>query len=624
MRMLITEPLPEETLCGCDVYFDSYANNTYSVLTVGNLVSNNCVIDEYVIDWYRDSIANGIQLTTGKGSDTSILARHPLTGNASVPVQSGTWIPVLRYIVISGERIYATKRAGYQYCDLSSTPLPSINVNPIDCSTNVNGMTDYPFALTYIATEDYRNATRVFNFNLPSDGLTKYVAVYTYFESVADRVNVYLNDTSTLLESYIIGDRLIGNNYNNIPYEVDNHTLRLVINLTNISYGSGDYLRIEITPSIKEPTNYNTNWKIALACLPAGAFEDLFSGLGNHYRLFDLNSTNIQMTWDSVNCVYSLNFFMKNHLDSINTNLSKYLMDTYKYSNDTYFNRSTSEVTLWFLHNLDCSTATTVNNTPKDLNETVVYTKSGSTFTAVFTNLNDYNYFKSAYNTTLNHFRVVYYNLNNPTPAEIEYYTWFNITWKETLISCGDQGITRVAYFHIDSQVTWDDVNKTATINMVDAQSGYNTTECGDCNTVVSNALNTYKISSNDYVSETVCVRENPFGLSYVRSVSKTEWSKEFYFYYALQIPQLQNLFPNFNGWWEDTSVYVDNYKYYIFYLFVEFTSQNTSVPTSDPDHPVNNFRIKTIVDMSTGAKIVHPINYVTLYEINQGIVIVP
>ena len=624
MRILITEPTHTEVVCGCDLYFDSYESNTTSVLTVGNLMSDDCEIEEYVIDWYRDSISNGVELSTGIGSDPSIIAKHPLIGSSSVPVIGGTWIPIIRYIVINGERIYATKRPGYKYCDLSSNILPQIIVASINCSsTGGSPLSDYPFGLTYVASEDSNQSERIVRFDLPSDGLTKYIAVYAQFEEVADKIDIYFKEETTPLETYIIGSNLSLNYYASKPYEIDASFSKLIVNLTNKSYFSGDYLKIKITPSVKDPGNINTNWKFYLKCLPAESFENIFDKIGSYYREFDLTQDNIQSSWNSEDCYYDITFSLTNPLTiSGSSNFSKYLLS----SNITSQGSSLSngkDVSLKLYHDSSCGTTTTVSTAGTsytNMNNTVTYNKTGNNLLISFNNSTDYNAYKTAYNTTINHQRVINYNSD---PTNVLYYTWFYLNWRETLISCGDLHIARNLRFHITSPVTFDDNNLTIQITMLNISNGYVADLCGDCYTSIDSAVTSYFIDSNNLISTTICRNNNPFGLVYITKSERQEWDKEFYYTHTLQIPPQQNVYSLFNGWYPDTRFGTNLYRYYRYYLQVVFTSTNTSVPVSDPDHPTKNFKILNCINMITG-QYLSPGNRPIIFEVSQGQTIIP
>lgn len=77
----------EEIDCECVVSFDYYEENSVSVLSVGELLGTPCVLEEYVIDWFR----NGEHaMVSGKGSDPDIQTFHPFVGIEAVPVLAGT------------------------------------------------------------------------------------------------------------------------------------------------------------------------------------------------------------------------------------------------------------------------------------------------------------------------------------------------------------------------------------------------------------------------------------------------------------------------------------------------------------------------------------------------------
>ena len=103
--------------CGCTLSFSSYIANPVSVLDVGTLQGGTCTFSEYVIDWFRDG---AFYLTTGVGNAPDISAYHPFTGAAAIPVAGGTYVPVLRYVVLTGQttKIFSSKRFS-DSCDSS-------------------------------------------------------------------------------------------------------------------------------------------------------------------------------------------------------------------------------------------------------------------------------------------------------------------------------------------------------------------------------------------------------------------------------------------------------------------------------------------------------------------------
>jgi hypothetical protein len=106
--------------CEFETYFDSYVAESFGVLSVGSLKIDFDEdmdgefggLEAYVIDWYLDGVK---QFSTGYGLDGQgyYAYSHPFEDVDKVlNVQSGTWIPRVRFVDVDGVRFAGLRRDG--------------------------------------------------------------------------------------------------------------------------------------------------------------------------------------------------------------------------------------------------------------------------------------------------------------------------------------------------------------------------------------------------------------------------------------------------------------------------------------------------------------------------------
>ena len=488
--------------CGCTMSFDTYEANSVSRLTVGNLLGGTCIFDEYVIDWYL----NGSKvLTTGKGNDPDITAQHPLTGEAALPVVAGTYQPIVRYVVMDGKIIYPAKRSCANYCEALGTQLPEIKVAAIDCGT-VNTTGDYSYYLSYNVEQDYALASREVLFMLPADLGAKYLAVYFYAYTVADKVEVLFND-ETILASWIIGSQNNPAQYTTMPYCRSGYDHDFIILLPE--YQAGDYLKIKVTPSVKK-TNINTLWRLRLKCLDQDPECDLYT---TAMQTIDLDT--IEMVDVPASCRLEMRFktlepipylppliikkyggygYLGHSRGSFDYNGARdngYVLFLYGYqSKISLFSTS---VSAWVASQGVCSLQ-----------------KSGNVVTITCNNSSDYNKFKNTWNTSSGVLTKF-----NPDPSTPEYASAFYLKWHTSMISCGDTFIDRFMTISCESVFTFDDVNYTVTIQLAQAQASTYTpiSSCDSTKTGIDGVINAINQTYNaaDFNDSTVCIADIPF-----------------------------------------------------------------------------------------------------------------
>ena len=283
--------------CGCTLSFDQYENNTISVLSVGNLVGGDCTIDDYVIDWYREgeyafTSASDIGLTTPEAT-----MFHPFYGSSAIPVIAGDYTPVVRFIVVDSVVLLVRPVKCKEWCDVDSD-LPSlIVVNPLECgTTGGNPIAAYQFRMTFNYTQDWEFSSRTLRIYVGE--YTKYIAIYFQAYQVADRIDVYMNEDSEVIQnsSYIVGSRFNTWQTATIPYKIWDSSAKFIIALPE--YVAGSYLRVVITPSVLE-ANPLTNWDLSYKCLD----DDLTSECNAFTAAMNEIDTNLfTMVNDVANC----------------------------------------------------------------------------------------------------------------------------------------------------------------------------------------------------------------------------------------------------------------------------------------------------------------------------------
>lgn len=509
--------------CGCGTLsFDTYTNNTYSVLTVGNLVASGCTLDEYVIDWYVDDV---LVLTTGKGIDTDIEAYHPLTGNASVPVPAGVYIPVVRYIVVDGVLVYVRKLKCKPYCNVI-VELPDITVLSLNCGvSNITG--DYQYTLLYQSIVPTDNPYRTIEWFLPDDQSVTHIAFEFLAYDIGDKIDVFYNNLGNSLASWITGYGDVTTNFNVSPMRykpiASLYGVRFVVTLPG-SYTSADKLIIKITPSINTPANKSTDWRINIKCLNTTflcdylqtsrrqynvlgySFQDFTVGNGCYTRL------TIPLTTAFPPMNYPNDYGNFKYAMRPTSQLSGYgewhIVDNNYTSVSLYFPRGTSYQTEYYYIPL--------YSTRQPADGTITISKTTGTLTFTFSSQQDYLDTLSNYQTAMASDWATSW-VNDPT--DIAYYKVFSFTMKDRPADCGDRiSTTYTTRIPIWANVVFDDTGgvytTTITFNTITNQFPY-----VDCDltytgvTALVDAVNAFHAAV--YSLTTQCYEQPLFGQGY-------------------------------------------------------------------------------------------------------------
>lgn len=465
--------------CACETYFDWYDPEPIGVLCVGNLVSDECEIEKYVIDWYWEDFESGIQFTTGTAdTDPDVTYIHPFTGTGCIPVESGTWIPWVRYIIVDGVKYYARHRPWEDYCVAPSAEVQEIEVEAFTCDNGGTGT--YSHSLTFINTlQNYEYATRSIRFNLDEGQLWFAISFTGYL--VSDRLTVYYctpsDQVGTLLEDVAIGSDLGSYNWTTTPKKYNSSiSCKFVINLEDFTIVTGDYLRLEIQPSYVQPPNMNTNWNIQMKCGAVGSAFTCYE-FTSDMQTID-TSTTIAMVWNGTECRYDLTFSMKEPLGSYSaTNAYTYLPHSplvtgrylglfYQEAIGTYLAKNSTGYIQYVLY---------PSGSCMNLSGTMTISKTGSQMVLDFTAEEDYLTYKSDYNEVTTHANWTNYD---PDPLSRNHYKGFYLPVR-VANSCGDAYTSYYYYIARDAVFTFDDVNYTITIDLcLPETNGYVNAEC--------------------------------------------------------------------------------------------------------------------------------------------------
>ena len=595
----------EKVNCGCTLSFSSHVANSVSVLDVGTLQGGSCSFSEYVIDWYR----NGEHaMVSGVGYDPDIQSYHPFTGNGAIPVPGGTWVPVVRHVVLDGqtERIFTSPKKCNKWCEFISE-LPTINVSSLDCSTVLNPNANYQVNLNYSTTQDYSLASRTLIWNLESS--VKALAFYFSGSDVADQLDIYWKDETTPLISWICGTQLISPQVDTLPYQ-SYGSVSFIIPLPEFSVG--DYITIKVTPSVLE-VNPNTIWALGLECFDQTTFDALnaeCAAVSAQKRLTPDYST-FSMVEDPANCRNLFTYYLSDPILPISSFplLNKYAgfaianVNSHPSLSEMY---TTGKVVVPLnkTYSGNANSCVGVKSCTNALG-TISFTKSANIFTIQYTDENDYLVDKGRYSLFLN---SSCYTLYSSDPTLVQHYHFFNYVFR-VASTCGDSYTQYNIYGHLSSPVTWDDINLKWTVEILNVTNQY--VSLGSCDTT-SSRVNTYINQVNSTLNNTTIngkttnIQYGSFTGTRVNTVSSFVTSQYHYLYHHINKKRV-----DCSGINTMCSVSALEYRLYISLVRVIITNIND---------PANNYEVYDSADHETGCQITQ----VLLYKKQNGIQIYP
>ena len=590
-------------LCECDTEFEYVDDSVLSYLDVGVLLgtlpdepSVDCVFDGYLIDWYYETIDDPPVFQSGEGSDPEIDFTHPF----AEPVEAGTYIPQIRYVIIDGVRYYASGSAD---CLLSEVV--------VECMTCDNGIRDgygYDHVVDYVNTIDPpEKATRTIRFCIDSD--TTMFAFYFAAIDIADRIEIWhvSGAVETKVRDWVVGADNAGYNGTSTPKLWDDRYFRSIIVFSElgITPATDDYLRITITPSYNDPGNTNTNWTLYMRCF------DTVNPIDCDVKapdIWDVDASTFVMTWNNVTCHYELRFQTADGFILAWHDLYKYLRGSiYAGAYATYDPDSPSGSGQYF-------DAYSMIRFPKNENGSAAYCKTfnpcinldgtmtirkvSDVLTYEFTDEADYLIYKAGYADTLTN---VWWLAYSSDPEDEEHYIYIYDHAHEAE-SCGDEITYR--YNSIAHEAGWafDDVNFKITITLVEVTVGYIDTDCSTVyETIVQRMAQVNSFyNTADFVRTTKVGKTNPFPpIRIYGNFSEITEQADAFIRYSVPEIQLEEPVCDIADWCDDYSdsskgTYLSLYHYR---LHAKITN------TGDP---INNFDVWNRLD-TDGCTILDP-----------------
>ena len=615
----------------CGPTLNDVTNNAIGVLSVGNMTTSldvDCVLGNYAIDWYLDSISNPIQFTSGNATNTDPIVQqfHPFTGNNALPSVGGLWIPVIRYAFLGGIKYTPTPTPGALLAtDLAQCLIPVTVENP-NCDNGNNTETSFS---QYSHKFSYRNtkqtaafANKTLSFILNSDGSIQYFPWYFAGYTVSDRITFTyvspINNTAVVLQDFAIGNNVGANNFNLVPKRVVDSAYKGFINLTGITHALGDYILINIQSNFIQAQTTNTDWDLYFKCLPT--FDPT-------WRVAEIDLCASTLTYNSGTCEYKANYSFINYDDNTTSDIAKYLAVRTAFKVAPVPSTGSPNAITSISFGVDSCTYQGVNSFQYNLTciysaGSITVTKAaGANYSVVYTQQSDYDKFKTDYTNAYNF-------LNNGSyvndPSNINYYRFLQFNFlRYANDNCGDTLVAnRVTIIHFATLVFFNDLTKTVsfTATTVDVAQFYAT--LGPCPGNGNTACSTLSLADGCNSSASASTFVLTTLTDTVYSVFAARYEKTFvndssadsamsYTYYEPFYPTL--ILPAANNW----NLYTQNANvrksiYYDFYNIVTIT---------DLLSPSDNFKIESILSASGVAS---SANKHLIYEQVGGTIFLP
>jgi hypothetical protein len=617
-----------------DPHFDTIYEET-GFLNTDVLSLTTGTLGNYVIDW-KDGSTNGPTVFVSGSSfaaDPSVQVEHPIENEI---VFGGLLYPVLRTLYVN-----SIKYSAYNAIDASYSPdlkycLDPINVEPFDCDTSINSNYVYPLNITYNNLTDYAvNKSRTIRYNLctSSGENVKYAAWSFDAQLVPEQLKIYYctssNYTGTLLDNFIHGYSTYGVTTNLYPTNYPDGSartyarstasptgyapIRYITNFSDVSYNTGDYLRIEVIGGVYQPELESTNWEFGIKSFYENDIDCSFfdASIGQIDMSFDPS-----MVYNAAGCRYdviyktlkpSYYYYMQDPIYSSVLNipwLMRYTMLTYTniYNPAGGFNdtsvaiglRTSTQVTsqtIWsstYTICVSCADNGSVTYNIENIDDV-------STYTIQYTSASDYESFKT--DIGLIQAAPGYSATMNSPDSSIEYYAEYRFRIFDCS-ACGDDQTYKEFYIHLQNEPSWNDSTQTISIPcVVPAMSTYifdlSTSSCNETytntNTRITYFRNTaagyqyYGGSRLSYPLTYPVKPQRPLVATAMHQIILNESTKETFYTYYIDNALLNGVCDlSLNGFMYDVSTNYALFDYawaiFNFYDYVTITNMNDKI----------------------------------------------
>jgi hypothetical protein len=262
-------PIQSNDLCvTCDLNFTSLSSNTVSQIVAGNLTGSCDSITDYVVYWYGPNSTTNVGYISGYGTEFDYQFTHPLTGTSSIFAQSGTYIPVIDKVNVSGLTFSQTGGSGNYLANLDC--FSPIIVTPLTCDNGNQPTSAYTHFYSFSgAAQGLQSPPLSVTFQI--DSSINYLAWKFKGFSVTDQLTFRYSGSNypmtLVIDNIIVGSNLTSSDTTWTNYLKSGDTssdVSRVICLTGLTRGIGnENILINITPNVSGLTN----WELSLSCL---------------------------------------------------------------------------------------------------------------------------------------------------------------------------------------------------------------------------------------------------------------------------------------------------------------------------------------------------------------------
>ena len=486
----VTECVNSATPCvDYEPHFD-FVTGGIGLLDAGILTSDVATIGDYVIEWRLGSVTGELKLVSASSysvSDTDINQIHPF--DPPIPMEAGTYYPVLRWIEVDGVIYHSDSNLGDIYgedlidCVDIIDVLEPIVVEALTCANGVtSNLPDYDHRFTYNnSSNPAEAATLSSTMYLNEDASTKYIVWQFHGYQVSDEINFYYisGETRTLLEQVAIGNDTdyvlsgIGGTWGSYYFES-------ALDLRDITYTIGDEILIEIDPSYAQPSNTNTNWDLYLKCV-----GDIFGCdyINEDWRtidpctvsgIFNTTACQLEITFNTLAAITKGNEYK--YLNPIEARSDYSRMPQASTNEGVMISKFKTTASAYYTGNAGSCT---------NIDSIITHTKDSGIISIAFSDSDRYDDFKAIFNTKEAVLLGLGY-VNDPT--DYKYYMWFEyFAWDGE--QCGDIATMSALTWHMESTWTFDDVNYIFEVTPIEITNQLTDVSCSDIYEIVDSSI---------------------------------------------------------------------------------------------------------------------------------------